>query len=390
MKSAKNPIKLDFRKLGSSMSPPTEKSARIVNGEASHERKRKTSPEGSGSPSAKRIKYDGGVAVVLPATNASSSEAFPLHQDGRNGLPTASGDQNGTFTSGAQLLSSLANGGGISLDAGDPHHSVQTPVKSVGSSQINGFEVGSPTKKTSFLQEPSRITPSASSSNPTNGFFHHSFDRQQQQHQPSQQRPFTPIVGSTSQVSPHLTTPRQDVTRVGFPAGASPPSAIFAAPSTSSLGYSPTKQPSPSSSSTTPMYQSFSSTTNGVMHHHHQTSHINNNNTIIPPPPTSTPGLLSSPSKSLTSPPSSAGTAAAAAGAVTSGPPMPMPMSVPMSLPLPPAPTLSPSPTRIDLTPPNKKLMTTNNATTTAAAAAATMTMTSGSGPGASGGGGVV
>ena len=273
--------------------------------EAPKGRKRKASDDDSHAPFVKKSKYDAAAEV------GSKDVSHPYNETGNGTVPAQSnkvsrpsGLANEPLAIGSDLTL-LPNGEISSTTAISAtikqtqaaHHSLQESINGAGpSSEV--MEIGAPgqTARTHLHQ----TTPNGK------GLYMNFVDHQ---------RPCTPTVGSTKEA--HKPTPSDQVqsylTGTGLPrAAASPASAIFAPPR-SSLGYSPTKHPSPSSPAT-----AYLSSPNGV--------------SLLPP---STTDALS-PTKRSTS----------NGGVLNGGTPV-----------LAPGPALSPSPSRKVLTPPHKKTL---------------------------------
>lgn len=281
--------------MGSSTSPPSNKH---INGdvETSVAKKRKSSEDHSAFSSPRKHRREES-SNLLQRSSPTPTNAFSSQHTGGSGLPVS--------------------------DIGRP---LQTPT-------VPNGRAASPIKKTPPYQCP----PTGGLTNGTTSFNDHfdvngalngiphgarSLEALQNGSDPfynsfSQQRPlsspFHPPDQPRQSLSP--TYDNKDITCLAFPAsGDSPRNGMFAPPP-QAPGYSPTKQPSPASSS-------FLHSPSGMLP------------PIFPP---------------LTGLDRAAATTASPARPVSSG-------AMSDTTGLPPGPTLSPSPRKLDLTPPSKKL----------------------------------
>lgn len=302
------------------MSPPADKASK-VNGEAPQQRKRRISDEDSSSPFKKKAKRE---SEAIPLTNISGVNAVVGSgsvSSKANNAPIVSENQPGQLaTSSTATTSILVPNSSMPLQIGVPGVS---GLPSGAASQLvqavtNGVNVLSHDPESNGSMDIGPLTRTQetqplTSSNANNGFSSTSSD---------EPRPYTPITTSNAQFQQPTSPTRvhKDITRPGFPGPgilATPPGAIFPPPP-SSLGYSPTKQPSPPSAKP---FQSPNGTIPGT--------------SVLPP---SIMGISS------TKNPPPIGELMANAGTLGG------------TLIIPPGPTLSPKPPKINLTPPSKKL----------------------------------
>ncbi|KAI9786062.1 MAG: hypothetical protein M1816_008153 [Peltula sp. TS41687] len=346
-KSAKNPIKIDLRKLGSSMSPPAEKTSKTgssispptdkaskINGEAPKQRKRRISDEASGSPSKKKAKLESGATSLTPVepgfNTISSSTAVVGNESVPSGVNQTSmaSENQSTLIQKSSLSAQMGASESSGWQPGAPSSQAVQP-------STNGINISKPGPECNGsmdvvgTKEIQPLTSPHINNGSTSNF-------------PNSQRPYTPTtsINTNTQIQQQPPSPNQghhnkDLPRPGFPGPsvlATPPSAIFHPPP-SSLGYSPTKQPSPRSAK---LLQS----PNGAL--------IPGTSILPSSSSSSAAAAVTGISSTKThTPPSSGGdsavlTAGTLGGAGTSI--------------IPPGPALSPKQPKLDLTPPRKKL----------------------------------
>ncbi|KAI9804289.1 MAG: hypothetical protein M1833_007096 [Piccolia ochrophora] len=324
-KAAKNPLKLDFRKLGSSNSPPSSVPSK-VNGDGQQSKKRKSSEDLLASPSPKKPRNHG-IAASDRSGPSSSPPASSITLAGVMNGPTLSplGQLSGAseardklpplarFPPPSARPSVLSNG---SLQ---PSDALSSPQPLPGSNtNISGGQARTYAPQPSTIPSSSPLSttfqaPRPSSSHNAHGSpFFNSFDRQ---------RPATPLIPSpTKHELPSTPSPAsKDVGRLSLPPASGASTNLNGLSSSQPRGYSPVKQPSSS-----PVPRDSPALVSTATHAH----------SPLPSPKT---GI--SPTKHSPSTPS---------------PTQKSQHSFTPSA-LPPAPTLSPTPQRLDLTPPKKR-----------------------------------
>ncbi|KAI9835026.1 MAG: hypothetical protein M1837_003969 [Sclerophora amabilis] len=357
-KSVKNPIRLDFRKLGSSASPTSEKSPQ-VNGDALHSRKRRSNEAYSTSPTPKKPKHDQQDRSLDSHNHPSSNpKAFSagVRDLSPSGQSLGSTRPNGAGASSSSISHTLA------VDEGRVDNSILpngrsplSPPKKNGGGISNGPTSGNTTESQSTPSDtPARNNSSSSPQNGLGAFFN-SFDRQHPNAHINNHVSPTKSKQQRLSMSPTLQQPNKESSspRIGFPRSGGSPNSVLAPPPESAshqsfdaislVQTSPSTQ-RPGRSPTTPAGGVFDSP---ILHAHVAAS---SPTTSSYPTTISTSNLPDahsglSPTKHQQSPPRPSDSSPTANGAMHEAHPT-----------LPPAPSLSPPARHVDLTPPRKAL----------------------------------
>ncbi|KAI9827557.1 MAG: hypothetical protein M1832_004907 [Thelocarpon impressellum] len=312
-KSAKNPIKLDFRKLGSSASPPSDKSKAQVVVQVNGHGKREGSPDHLGSPPSKRKRLE-----VAHQDGSGPSNATPaLPTDGVGIAPSSPFPRSAVPLSGVDTSSKI---GGGHLNGGSARRSGHGDTPAAGST----LDSASPVP---FIHENGLVeaghTPTTGDGGPHGQVGLPTLPRNSvaayyDDHARAQEVERHDGNGADDGSS---RSPAQG-NKGGRPQPAAPsPNGTFAPPrQTDSLGHSPTKMKQVGVSSSPQRMSDVDIHVSGSA------------------------GLGLSPTKST---PSRPGQALGTTPAGHHSTPAPV---------LPPAPSLSPSPRQLDLTPPSKTL----------------------------------
>lgn len=348
-KSAKNPIKLDFRKLGSSISPPSDKTVKMDVGSIPISvKKRKSSEVDQVAPAFKKIKQTAveadmptinGTRHSVSDANLASENQTVAHTDSgvlesQNFYPAVSEARPGR-------TAPLANGDlSSSRPSGVMDTTLQTAHRLVnGMVDSNGYDAAG--AKNSALPLPSNSQPLAPEV--PNGIFHHPLSKPQDENGLHQGSPMKARPSTSS----HVAMNSDDVFSGGHPTlprsgnvnGSPHLNGVFIAPppALESGSSPPMKHSSPPVSSSS-IYGSIPSIAEGSPALPPSSSGVSPVKRLPPPRRISSPGAYTGPDA-----PTSNGVAASVFENGT--------VNI-----LPPAPSLSPNPGRVDLTPPHKKL----------------------------------
>ncbi|KAI9758150.1 MAG: hypothetical protein M4579_003182 [Chaenotheca gracillima] len=233
-KSVKNPIKLDFRKLGSSASPTSEKTERhlSVNGDGVRTKRAAGDERYSTSPSPKRSKFEEtgylessrhSPKATLKPTNTPDSR--PLERNTGSNLP------NGAISSRATPQMPPRNG--VQADQNTAPANGTAPSTSPANGAAALREKGiSNSARSPFNSAPSLTRPSSSPKDGL-GVFFNSFDRQYDPNTPRQGAMSPTKPSARLSKSPTLREQNKEMSpspRVGFPQSGSSPNSVLAPP----------------------------------------------------------------------------------------------------------------------------------------------------------------